>query len=248
MRSSARSIESAIILAAGRGLRMGSLTREIPKPLLPVRGKPILLRTVDSLANAGIREITVVSGYLADQVEKAIYAHPSNCELTVVRQPVLNGTATALLSVGRRALSVNSLVVFADVLVGHATYRSITAAFSASQCALLLGVNRCSDLRLGASVSFDALGQVTGIVEKPALARALPGWNNAGVLAATPILGQYAGNVLMSSRGEYELTSALSAMLEDGHEIKCHVIEDLVHFGSENEINAYNSEREGEST
>ena len=47
----------AVILAAGKGTRMGDLTDEIPKPMLPVEGRPILEHIITGLREAGITEI-----------------------------------------------------------------------------------------------------------------------------------------------------------------------------------------------
>ncbi len=60
----------AIILAAGRGTRMQSFTRNIPKPLLQVGAKTILQYKVDSLRQAGFQDsdIVVVIGYLAEKI------------------------------------------------------------------------------------------------------------------------------------------------------------------------------------
>ena len=53
----------AIILAAGRGSRMESLTRDRPKCLVEVRGKPLLQWQLDALRGSGIEEIAIVTGY-----------------------------------------------------------------------------------------------------------------------------------------------------------------------------------------
>ncbi|MFZ3170131.1 MAG: phosphocholine cytidylyltransferase family protein [Candidatus Methanoperedens sp.] len=58
----------AIILAAGRGSRMGSLTDNTPKCLIELAGKTLLQRQLDSLRGAGIDKIGIVRGYLADQL------------------------------------------------------------------------------------------------------------------------------------------------------------------------------------
>lgn len=59
----------AMLLAAGRGERMGPLTEHCPKPLLPVAGKPLLRHHLERLARLGIREVVVNASYLGDQVE-----------------------------------------------------------------------------------------------------------------------------------------------------------------------------------
>ncbi|KEI10668.1 CTP:phosphocholine cytidylyltransferase [Clostridium sp. K25] len=57
----------AIILAAGKGTRLRPLTENIPKPLVKVNGKPIIERQIECLIEKGIREIIIVTGYLAEK-------------------------------------------------------------------------------------------------------------------------------------------------------------------------------------
>jgi N-acetyl-alpha-D-muramate 1-phosphate uridylyltransferase len=57
----------ALILAAGRGERMRPLTDTRPKPLLPVRGKPLIEWHLQSLARAGVREVVVNTAWLEAQ-------------------------------------------------------------------------------------------------------------------------------------------------------------------------------------
>ena len=59
----------AMVLAAGRGERMGTLTDSCPKPLLPVAGKPLLRHQLEHLAQAGIKSVVVNASYLREQVE-----------------------------------------------------------------------------------------------------------------------------------------------------------------------------------
>ena len=62
----------AMILAAGLGTRMGGLTRELPKPLLPVDGKPLIEHLVESLAAAGFVELVINLAYLGERIEAAL--------------------------------------------------------------------------------------------------------------------------------------------------------------------------------
>lgn len=59
-------ITQAMILAAGKGTRMQPLTLTTPKPLIDVVGKPLIVWHIERLARAGIRDITLNAGYLAD--------------------------------------------------------------------------------------------------------------------------------------------------------------------------------------
>jgi len=62
----------ALILAAGFGLRLAPLTNDLPKSLVPVNGKPILVKQLENLYANGIDDITVISGYKAEIMEDTI--------------------------------------------------------------------------------------------------------------------------------------------------------------------------------
>jgi MurNAc alpha-1-phosphate uridylyltransferase len=61
-----------LILAAGRGERMRPLTDRIPKPLLPVAGKPLIQYHIENLARAGLRDLVINHARLGEQIETAL--------------------------------------------------------------------------------------------------------------------------------------------------------------------------------
>ena len=61
-----------MILAAGRGERMRPLTDTVPKPLIPVAGKPLVVHHLERLAAAGFREVVVNHAHLGAEIEKAL--------------------------------------------------------------------------------------------------------------------------------------------------------------------------------
>lgn len=63
----------ALILAAGLGTRLAPITNDRPKSLVPVNGTPILLKQIDNLCKNGIDDITIVSGYKAEILEKVVH-------------------------------------------------------------------------------------------------------------------------------------------------------------------------------
>ncbi|MEP6871732.1 MAG: sugar phosphate nucleotidyltransferase, partial [Anaerolineaceae bacterium] len=90
-------ITKAVLLAAGRGSRLGVLTETQPKPLLVVAGRPIIVHILDGLRRAGIEEITVITGYLGDVLERELgNGEASSLSLRYVLQEKLDGTARAV--------------------------------------------------------------------------------------------------------------------------------------------------------
>jgi choline kinase len=67
-------IEQAVILAAGKGTRLRESDDALPKPLTVVAGKPLIKRTILTLREAGVRRVTVVTGFMADLVERTLGA------------------------------------------------------------------------------------------------------------------------------------------------------------------------------
>ncbi len=63
-------IKKAVILAAGRGTRLQPLTDDLPKPMIPLLGKPVMEYIVEHLAAQGVREIMVNTSHLAHRIEQ----------------------------------------------------------------------------------------------------------------------------------------------------------------------------------
>lgn len=85
----------AIILAAGRGTRMGSLTDHIPKPMVPILGKPLLEWRLNTLPKS-IEEVIITIGYLGEQIQAYFGTEWQGKKITYVEQTSLNGTGGAI--------------------------------------------------------------------------------------------------------------------------------------------------------
>ena len=59
----------AVIMAGGKGTRLGVLTRDVPKPMVPINGKPILLHQIENLRESGILDIILVVGHLGQRIK-----------------------------------------------------------------------------------------------------------------------------------------------------------------------------------
>lgn len=103
---------TAFILAAGHGTRLRPLTLTTPKPLLPVRGRPMLDHVLDHARAHGHREVVVNAHWLADQVVAWARARPG---VTVVVEPTILGTGGGLRN-ARELLAERFAVLNGDIL------------------------------------------------------------------------------------------------------------------------------------
>ena len=88
----------AILLAAGCGTRLKPLTDNIPKCLVPIKGRPLLEIWLKRLTEAGVGPLLVNTHYLAEQVEAYIESSPYRDRVTLVHEPELLGTAGTLIA------------------------------------------------------------------------------------------------------------------------------------------------------
>ena len=151
----------AIVLAAGRGLRLGPLTLTRPKPLLPVAGRPILAHILDALAGLGIQDVVVVVGYLGEQIEAYLATRPLPAPRAVV-QRVLGGNGDAVRAAAA-GLDGRVLVAFGDTILRGDLAPALRAEDGA------IAVARVEDTTGYGLVETDAGGLVRRLWEKPAV-------------------------------------------------------------------------------
>lgn len=104
-----------VILAAGRGTRMGELCDDCPKPMLPIKGRPKLAYTLDALPDE-IDEVIFVVGYLGEQIEAYFGDEHMGRKITYIEQDELNGTAGAVALVAPLVDGESFLVLMGDDL------------------------------------------------------------------------------------------------------------------------------------
>ena len=108
-------IAQALVMAGGYGRRLGARTRETPKPLLPVGGRPILDRVLGALEEAGVPKITLSIHYLGEQIRDFVAGRENVARISAVEEHEPLGTAGALGLIGDLGRAP-LLVVNGDVL------------------------------------------------------------------------------------------------------------------------------------
>ncbi len=216
----------ALILAAGRGTRMKSMTEDLPKPMIPVAGKPILEWILSGLMGAGIEDYIFITGYRGQVIRNHFRDGKSRgIRIEYVEQTELNGTAKAVL-LGKEAIGDSDFFLsWGDILIDSINYAIMRKTFEKDPVDAIQAVNEMDDPYRGSSVVFDAEGMVERIIEKPPKGTAPSPYNGSGIFCFHPEVFTFAERVPLSARGEYELPQALQMMIESGRRFKVHRVE-----------------------
>ena len=115
------------ILAGGFGTRLGELTRDLPKPMIPIAGRPYLERVIDSFARCGLRDIVLLTGHRAEVIEEH-FGDGSEFGVAIAysreREPL--GTGGAIRE-ARAFLGERFVMTYGDVLRDFDYDRFVTA-------------------------------------------------------------------------------------------------------------------------
>ena len=214
-------IEKAVVLAAGKGTRMGTLTAEIPKPMLPLNGMPILEHVLGRLAAAGVNHVLLVVGHY----QKRIREHFAGSALKLVfrEQSVLNGTGTAALLAREFCGGDPFVLTFGDILCSPADYLGLMGRLD-DEAVCVMGVKYAADPYQGAAVYVEN-DRVVRVVEKPPAGTSATNWNSAGVYVFRQDIFEELERLPVSPRGEYELTTAIAQLIEAGRTVRIYSIE-----------------------
>jgi UDP-N-acetylglucosamine diphosphorylase / glucose-1-phosphate thymidylyltransferase / UDP-N-acetylgalactosamine diphosphorylase / glucosamine-1-phosphate N-acetyltransferase / galactosamine-1-phosphate N-acetyltransferase len=212
-------IDRAVLLAAGRGTRMRELTADLPKPMIKVRGKPILLHIIEGLQAAGIKNFLIIVGYHGDAVRG--YFGDGTCfglQIRYATQVVQDGTGRVV-DLARDFVGQSPFVLsYGDILVDPMNYKSIVDL--ADEVEAIVSVKQNEDVSKGGAVFVNERMEVTDIREKSGPGEAISPWYNAGVYAFRPSIFEWTAKLQPSPRGEYELTDAVRELAQSGKKVK----------------------------
>ena len=212
------SVKKAVILAAGKGTRMKELTDEIPKPMLVVRGKPILLHILEGLRAAGVTDFCIVVGYRADVV-RDFFGDGSKfgVRISYATQVVQDGTGKVVELAKDFAGGDPFVLSYGDILIEPKNY-ALLAELGDSEAIVTVKRNE-GEIAQGGCVMVNDRFELTDLIEKPAGPAPSP-WYNAGVYAFRPNIFEFTARLKLSPRGEYELTDAIRDLAQSGEPVR----------------------------
>ena len=211
-------VTKAVLLAAGKGTRMRELTNELPKPMIPVRGKPILLNIVEGLRAAGVTHIQIVVGWRAEVVTE-FFGDGAKFGVAVeyVTQVVQDGTGRVVELAKEFAGADPFILSYGDILIDPSNYARLAALGDAE--ALVSVKHNPGEVSKGGAVFVNERFELTDLREKPQPGEPTSPWYNAGVYSFRPSIFEFTAKLEKSPRGEYELTDAVRALAQSGHRV-----------------------------
>ena len=212
-------ITKAVLLAAGRGTRMRDLTADVPKPMIKVRGKPILLHIVEGLQSAGIKDFLIIIGYHGEMVRE--YFGDGTCfglRISYATQTVQDGTGRVV-ELAREFVRTDPFILgYGDILIDSKNYQRLIVLNEETEA--IVTVKRNEDVSKGGAVFVNEAMEVTDVREKAKPGEPTSKWYNAGIYCFRPSIFQFTAKLQPSPRGEYELTDAIRALAQSGKKVQ----------------------------
>ncbi len=208
-----------VLLAGGRGTRMRELTSDLPKPMLRVHGKPILLHIIEGMRQAGINEVLLIVGWRSDVVREFFGDGKAfGVRVDYARQEVQDGTGKVVELARDFSGTEPFLLSYGDILLDPANYPRLTSP--ASDVEAIISVKRSDDVSKGGAVFVNDNFEMIDLREKPQPGEPTSPWYNAGVYAFRPSIFEFISRLERSPRGEFELTDAVRALAQSGRKVQ----------------------------
>ena len=211
----------AVVLAAGKGIRLRPLTNDRPKAMVELAKKPLLQHVLERLEDAKVTEVALIVGYKGEKIREYFGESFNKMKIVYITQEKQLGTAHAV-GLAREFVGLeNFLCTYTDVIVESEIYKTLVEKFTPKKQDMFME----SVEKLGA---FDAAivgrevkdpwrfgvlevegERVLDIVEKPMIGQEPSKIINTGIYWLTPKIFQEIERTEKSTREEYEITNSL---------------------------------------
>lgn len=209
----------AVVFAAGLGKRLRPLTSERPKHLLPVCGKPILRRVLESLLLNGVDDVGVVVHYMADLIIREVEDYELDMNIEWIHQEAPLGTGDALRACEKFLDGEDYFIIaYGDITLSGYVIEDLLRYFEKNECdGVIEGVYVEDTLRFGRII----LGE-DGLERVEEKSIGGPGMVSAGVYILPYEAINASREVKPSLRGEYELTDIINLLAARNYRILMH--------------------------
>ncbi len=181
----------AMVLAAGKGTRLLPLTGELPKPMAPIAGKPMIQHIFELLAGSGVDEVNVNVYHLAEAILRCYGENTlvDGMSVNVTREERLMGTAGGVKRIADR-FEETFVVIMGDALT-DVDVREVVAFHKGRGAMATLALMPVSDTSQYGVVRLDGEGNIVAFQEKPHPKEAISNLANTGIYVLEPEVLRY---------------------------------------------------------
>ncbi|MFX1511627.1 MAG: bifunctional sugar-1-phosphate nucleotidylyltransferase/acetyltransferase [Promethearchaeota archaeon] len=211
----------AVIVAAGKGLRLRPFTTTIPKPLIPVSGRPLLDHTIKMLDKGGFTEILIVVSARDKLIQERYETVNLGPQVSTIIQKDQKGTADAFSLAEKFCENEAFLGMNGDVVISPQKMKPIVEIIrSLKKDHLIVGVRKDDPSRYG--VLDEENGYCREIVEKPQ--DSISNIINAGIYYFQSSIFDRIRQTSPSKRNELEITDSIHHTIQAGEKVRIHVL------------------------
>ena len=212
------SVDTAVVLCAGKGTRLYPVTLSVPKALVPIANRPMLVRIAEDLFAAGIRRLVIVVSPWDEQTVAYAREHsPDGLEIEGIVQPKPLGLADAVAQT-RSAIGDQKFVLYlGDELIDPGAERFVKEAENSGADGAVLLCEVDEPQHFGVAVLNG--DRIVRLVEKPPP----PCPSNlavVGIYILPPEIFDAIDATEPSARGEVEITDAIQRLIDEGMDIR----------------------------
>ncbi len=206
-------------MAAGEGARLQPITSTQPKHLIKVGRKPILEHCLEALKHAGIVDALIVVHFMADSIRQ-YFGNGDRFGMRVeyVEQKAMVGTGNAV-GYAEPYVKDEFMLVYGDLLFTGNVVKKVLSIHEREKPAATMAVVPVDKPENYGIVEFKNENHVRRVIEKPDREKAPTNFANAGIYVLETGIFEKARQVATSSRGECEITDAISVMAEENRTV-----------------------------
>ena len=213
----------ALVLAAGRGSRLGEETAEHNKCMLQLLGKPLVQYSLENAVQAGVSEIIVVVGYHAEDIINGFGIDFDGTRVQYVIQDDPRGLVHAIETAGPAIGGEDFMLFLADEILWSPQHADMVRAFEQQDlfgiCGVVRETNPDEIRKTYALIQDEATQRIHRLIEKPRRPPSeVRGTGNC--IFRREILDYVALTPINQSRGEKELPDLIQCAIDDGEDVR----------------------------
>ena len=212
----------ALVLSGGAGTRLRPITHTSAKQLVPVANKPVLFYGLEAIRDAGVTEVGIIVGDTAAEIEAAVGdGSELGISVTYIRQDAPLGLAHCVL-IAQDFLGDDDFVMYLgdNFIIGGIT--ELVQEFRKGTYDAQILLTKVDNPSQFGVAELGPHGGVTTLVEKPKEPKS--DLALVGVYMFRPVIHDAVRAIKPSARGELEITDALQWLIDEGRDVRPHLV------------------------